>query len=58
MTAPALVKSSDLRRLATIAKREGVRVEMETDGTNIRISISPDNQDESKHLAPKGGVRL
>jgi len=44
MTRAALVKESDLHRMAKIAKRDGVRVEMIIDGTTIRVSPDiPDN---------------
>lgn len=38
MTTPALVKSADLKRMAAIAKRDGVRVEIEIDGKIIRVA--------------------
>lgn len=38
MTAPARVRQSDLRRLAAVAKRDGVRVEIEINGMIIRVS--------------------
>lgn len=38
MTATALVKQSDLKRMATIAKSEGVRVEIEVNGKIIRVA--------------------
>jgi len=37
MTASALVKQSDLKRMAQIAKSEGVRVEIEVNGKIIRV---------------------
>jgi hypothetical protein len=40
MTASALLRRSDLKRMAEIAKAEGVRVSIEIDGRII--SISPD----------------
>lgn len=43
MTTPALVKSADLKRMATIAKRENVTVWVEIDGR--RFGVSPDIQD-------------
>lgn len=46
MTAPALVRSSDLKRMADIAKAKGVRVEMEIDGKIIRVM--PDTQAQEK----------
>ncbi|MGN6776949.1 hypothetical protein [Rhizobium sp.] len=38
MTASALIKESDLHRMAKVAKRDGVRVEIEVDGKIIRVS--------------------
>jgi len=38
MTASALVKQSDLKRMAMIAKEQGVRVEIEVNGKIIRVS--------------------
>lgn len=38
MTASALVKQSDLKRMAHIAKSEGVRVEIEVNGKIIRVA--------------------
>ncbi|NTJ46838.1 hypothetical protein G6K93_07400 [Agrobacterium rhizogenes] len=38
MTASALIKESDLHRMAKIAKRDGVRVEIEVNGKIIRVS--------------------
>lgn len=38
MTAPSIVRQSDLRRLAAVAKRDGVRVEIEINGMIIRLS--------------------
>lgn len=39
MTSPALVRSGDLKRMATIAKREGVTVWIEApDGRKIGVS--------------------
>ena len=38
MTTPALVKSADLKRMAAIAKRDGVRVEIEVNGKIIRVA--------------------
>lgn len=37
MTAPAAIKQSDIRRMADIATEKGVIVEMEKDGTIIRV---------------------
>jgi hypothetical protein len=38
MTSPALVRSADLKRMASIAKAEGVRVEIEIDGKIVRVA--------------------
>jgi len=38
MTAKAIVHAADLKRMAVVAKREGVRVEIEIDGKIIRVS--------------------
>jgi len=38
MTRAALVKESDLHRMAKIAKRDGVRVEVEVNGKIVRVS--------------------
>ena len=46
MTAPALIKQAELRRMAAIAKREGVRVEDEVGGRVFRVS--PDIPDMHK----------
>lgn len=40
MTASALIRESDLHRMAKIAKREGVRVSIEIGGKTI--TVSPD----------------
>jgi hypothetical protein len=38
VTAPALLRQSDLSRMAHIAKRDGVKIEIERDGLIIRVS--------------------
>lgn len=44
MTTPALVKSADLKRMAAIAAKTGMRVEIEVDGKIIRVAPDiPDN---------------
>lgn len=40
MTAPALVRSSDLKRMAEVAKSKNVTVWIEIDGR--RVGVSPD----------------
>lgn len=61
MTAPALVKSADLKRMAQIAKTSGVRVEIEIDGKIIRVA--PDipvthRQEEVDQPLPTGSNAL
>ncbi|MGO8368919.1 hypothetical protein ACC808_10785 [Rhizobium ruizarguesonis] len=49
MTAAALVRRSDLKRMAEIAKAEGVRVEIEVDGKIIRVSPDiPENHKQQR----------
>lgn len=38
MSATAKIRQSDLRRLAAVVKRDGVRVEIEINGMIIRVS--------------------
>jgi hypothetical protein len=58
MTAQAVVKKSDLDRMAAIANERNVTVEIVEGGRTIRVSpISPVQVDRIP-LAPKGGVRL
>lgn len=38
MTTPALVKSADLKRMAAIVAKTGLRVEIEVDGKIIRVA--------------------
>jgi len=58
MTASALVKQSDLKRMATIAKEQGVTVWIEIDGK--RVGVSPDIHDNHKEegLASRPIIRL
>lgn len=46
MTTPALVKQSELKRMATIAKREKVTVWVEIDGR--RFGISPETTEANQ----------
>jgi hypothetical protein len=58
MTASALVKQSDLKRMATIAREQGVRVEIEFNGRVIRVM--PDIPDIHSPIltVPKKPIRL
>ncbi|MGV1768747.1 hypothetical protein [Agrobacterium vitis] len=46
MTTPAIIKTADLSRMAKIAKRDGVRVEVEIDGKIFRVA--PDHPTTQK----------
>lgn len=54
MTAAALVKAADLKRMADIALSKGVRVEIEVDGRIIRVApdIPVTHKPGSVDLAP------
>jgi hypothetical protein len=51
MTRAALVKESDLHRMAKIAKRDGVRVEVEVDGKIVRVSPHVADNDRAQKIA-------
>lgn len=53
MTTSALIKESDLHRMAKIAKRDGVRVEIEVDGKIIRVSPDIPNIHRADAVDPK-----
>jgi hypothetical protein len=56
MTAAATIRQGDLRRMAAIAKKEGVRIEMEIDGRVFRVS--PDHPVKQEKVDRKEPVRL
>lgn len=58
MTAQAVVKKSDLDRMAVIANERNVTVEIVEGGRTIRVSPICPVQVDRIPLAPKGGVRL
>lgn len=58
MTAPALVKQSDLKRMAVIATEQNVTVEIVENGRTIRISPAGAPVEIKNPLAPRGGVKL
>jgi hypothetical protein len=58
MTASALVKQSDLKRMAQIAKSEGVRVEIEVNGKIIRVSPDIPANHSGKDVEPIRGFDL
>jgi len=55
MTARAAIKQSEIRRLAVVAKQEGVQIEVEIDGRVIRIAADNEAQ---KLVAKKEIIRL
>ena len=58
MTASALVKKADLKRMASIAKEQNVTVWIEVNGN--RVGVSPDIPDNHKGgaLASRPVIRL
>lgn len=58
MTAQAIVKKSDLDRMAIIANERNVTVEIVEGGRTIRVSPAQPVPVEKSPLAPKGGVRF
>lgn len=54
MTAKAAIKQSDLKRIAAIAKSEGVVVEIENNGVKIRVSAEKTGQP----IVPADGIDL
>lgn len=55
MTAPAAIKQADLKRIAAIAKSEGVVVEIEHNG--LRIKVSADKGADTP-IVRRGGIDL
>lgn len=58
MTRAAIVKESDLHRMAKIAKRDGVRVEIEINGRIIRVSPDIPGIPSDQSIAKKERIRL
>lgn len=59
MTASAIVKKSDLDRMAAVANERNVAVEMTDEyGRTFRVMPAASVQTEKSSLAPKGGVRF
>jgi len=52
MTSAAIVKEADLTRMAKIAKRDGVRVEIEINGRIIRVAPDIPVIHSAKPVAP------
>nr|WP_250811616.1 hypothetical protein [Neorhizobium tomejilense] len=58
MTSQALVKKSDLDRMAVVANEKNVTVEIIEGGRTIRVSPANTQPEVRNTLAPRGGVRL
>lgn len=53
MSAVALIKEADLKRMAKVARESGVRVEVLVDGKLIRVAPDiPDNHKPSEDTIP------
>lgn len=55
MTARSAIKQADLKRMAAIAKQEGVVVEIEHNGIKIKVSV---DKTANTPIARKGGITL
>ncbi|WP_273792307.1 hypothetical protein [Brucella anthropi] len=53
MTKRAAIKQADLRRMATIAKRERVKVEVEIGDRTYRVSPDDDDQSQKQTVQPQ-----
>jgi hypothetical protein len=51
MTKPAFINYADMKRMATLAKREGVVVEVEIDGKIVRIKPYGGDREAEKPFA-------
>jgi hypothetical protein len=58
MTQTSLVRRSDLKRLAAIAKSEGVSVSIDVGGTIITVSPNIHNDPQEDRVAKGKGIRL
>lgn len=58
MTASALIRRSDLKRMAEVAKADGVRVTIEIAGTIITVSPDIHKATEEDRVAKGKGIRL
>lgn len=58
MSGTALIRRSDLKRLADVAKAEGVRVSIEIGGTIITVSPDIHNEPSEDRVAKGKGIRL
>jgi hypothetical protein len=55
VTAPSAIKQADLRRMAAVAKSEGVVVEIEHNGLKIKVSA---DKSADAPVVQRGGIRL
>ncbi|MCZ3377486.1 hypothetical protein [Rhizobium sp. AG207R] len=58
MTASALIKESDLHRMAKVAKRDGVTVWIEIDGKKIGVSPDIPANHREREIAEEEEIRL
>lgn len=50
MTARAVIKQAEIRRLAVVAKQEGVKIEVEVQGMVIRITPYGEDSNTKKEI--------
>ncbi len=58
MTARASIKQADLRRMAAVAKQEGVSVEVDIEGRTYRVRPENDDNDNHKNSIQTEIIRL
>lgn len=58
MTAPALLKTEDLRRAAKVAAETGVEITIEFEGRKFTIRPADSQTDKAPPLDIRGGVDL
>lgn len=58
MTKRAAIKQADLRRMAAIAKQEGVKIEAVIDGAIYRVSPDIPAANSNEAIGKKATVRL
>lgn len=58
MTVPAFIKKADLSRMAEVATAQNVCVEIEMNGSKIRVFPAPEAALDTKPLAPRTRIKL
>ncbi|MDW5314977.1 hypothetical protein [Rhizobium sp. PL01] len=58
MTVPAFIKKADLSRMAEVASAQNVCVEVEINGSKIRVFPAPEATADTKTLAPRTRIKL